>query len=437
MQTERIYYKFASAAPLEAEILELRPSGDGNTQILLDKTIFYPEGGGQPCDRGTINGIPLLGVREKDGEILHLVSPEEAGKLRQGPVELVLDTRRRRDLTTLHTGQHLLSGIIFRMTGAETVSLHMGDETCTIDVDTRLNSSSGAITINDEILIGIEEAVADAIEENHPVTIHLCPPEDISSFPLRKLPPQKEEVIHVVEIKGYDCMRRVHTVGMYPETNTLPKQPTLGLVDCVACCGTHLKSTAEIGMLRIFGAEKYKGMTRITFIAGHRLLRDSRLLRQNAVVVSRALNVPVGEIGKGVLDFLEKTAQTEKRLKALEEKVVLERVELLLKAVDAAKSGDTSSGPAVVVENYSDIGIDTVLSIGKIAQKQTQAALILASEQDLKFTAFCSTKSFDLRLFLKDAFEAQAGRGGGGPSFFQGSFGTKEALNAFLHSVNL
>jgi alanyl-tRNA synthetase len=408
MQTERIYYNFASNTPFGAIILELRPLDNGNTQVLLDKTIFYPEGGGQPGDRGTINGVPLLDVREKDGEILHLVSPEGAEKLKPGPVELVLDTRRRRDLTTHHTGQHLLSGIILRMTGAQTVSMHMGDEICTIDVDTRIDSGSSAIEINDEILIGIEEAVADAIEENHPVTIHLCPPEDISSFSLRKLPPQLEEVIRVVEIESCDC---------------------------IACCGTHLKTTAEIGMLRILGVEKYKGLTRISFIVGRRILRESRLLRQNAGIVSRALRVPIGEIGKGVLDFLEKTTQTEKRLKALEEKAVREMVELLLKAANAAKSGDTSDGPAIVVKSYADTDIDTVLSIGKIAQKQTQAALILASEQDLKFTAFCSTKGFDLRIFLKDAFEAQAGRGGGSPSFFQGSFGTKEALNTFLQSV--
>jgi alanyl-tRNA synthetase len=409
MKTEKIYYNYVSADPFRAEILELRPSGNGNIQILLDKTIFYPEGGGQPSDRGTINGVPLLDVREKDGEILHLVSAEWAEKLKQGPVELVLDACRRRDLTNLHTGQHLLSGAIFNITGAYTVSMHLGDETCTIDVDTHLNSGPNAKEINDEILINIEEAVADAIEKNLPVNIYLCPPEDISSFPLRKPPPQVDEVIRVVEIEGYDC---------------------------VACCGTHLKSTAEIGMLRILGTEKYKGMTRITFIAGRRLLRESRLLRQNALVISHALNIPISEIGKGVLDYLEKTSQTEKRLKALGEKAIREMAEaLLLKAATAAKSGDASTDPVIIIENYSDIDIATVLSLGKIAQKQTQAVLILASEQALKFTAFCSTKGFDLRLFLKDAFEAQAGRGGGSLSFFQGSFETKETLNAFLQAL--
>ena len=126
-RTERLYYDYVSSSPFKAEILELKPAGGDEVQVLLDKTIFYPEVGGQPGDRGSINGISLLDVREKDGEILHLVSA--AVQLKPGPAELLLDHRRRRDHTVLHTGQHLLSGIILRMTGAPTVSMHLGEET--------------------------------------------------------------------------------------------------------------------------------------------------------------------------------------------------------------------------------------------------------------------------------------------------------------------
>ena len=386
-RTERLYYTYASSALFTAEILELRPGREGTVEVILDRTIFYPEGGGQPSDRGSINGVPLADVQEKDGEILHLVSAADAGALKRGPAELVLNSRRRREYTTLHTGQHLLSGTILRMTGKPTVSMHLGDETCTIDVD--------AAEMSEEILTAVEDAVADAIEENHPVLIHLCPPENVSAFPLRKHPPQGEEVIRVVEIEEKDFS---------------------------PCCGTHLKSTAEIGMLRILGAEKHKGMTRITFNAGRRLLLDSRLLRHNAGIVSHALKVPLGETGKGVLELLEKTAHTERRLKALEEEAAAEKAEALLKRCQAP----------IVVESYARAGIDEVLSIGRAAQKQTQAALILASEQDLKFAAFCSARGFDLRPLIKAAMEARGGRGGGSPSFFQGSFETKEALDAFI-----
>ena len=394
--TERVYYNYASPAPFAAEVREVHACGNGIKKVILDKTIFYPEGGGQPGDRGTINGVPLLDVREEDGEITHQVSTENAGELKPGSAELILDSRRRHDFTQLHTGQHLLSGIILQKLGAPTVSLHLGEDICTIDVDTQAELSEGT-------LIEIEEAVADAIEANHPVITHLCPPEEISSFSLRKVPPIGEDVIRVVEVEGFDT---------------------------IACCGTHLNSTAEIGMLRILGAEKYKGKARIGFLAGRRVLRDSRLLYSNAGIVSRALSVPLRETGKAVLDFLDKAAQAGKRLKALEEEAIHFKAESLLRKADCP-------GLELVVEIYANEGISEVLNIGRAAQKQTRAIIVLASEPDLKIAAFCSDKEYDLRSFFKKAFEANGGRGGGGPSFYQGSFSTKEAMDAFLGTVNV
>jgi alanyl-tRNA synthetase len=398
-KTERLYYDYASAEPFNAEIIELCPALNGEIPVLLNKTIFYPEGGGQPADHGTINGVPILNVREKDGEIFHMISAEDAGKLEIGKAELILDSRCRRDHTQLHTGQHLLSGTILRMTGAPTVSMHMGEETCTIDVN--------APEINEETLIMVEDAVSDAIEENRPVKVHLCPPEDISLFKLRKVPPKGEEVIRVVEIEGHDI---------------------------IACCGTHLKSTAEIGLLRILGAEKYKGMTRITFLAGRRLLLESRLLRHNAVIASRALSVPVGEIGSGVLTLAEKITELEKRLKVFTEAAVKEKAEALVQK--AASAAAYSKLPPIIVESYADESINEVLNIGKIAHKKIRAVFVLASMQDNKFAAFSSVERFDLRTFLKNALEAQGGKGGGGNTFFQGSFGNNKAMNDFLEGCS-
>ena len=397
-KTERLYYSYTSAKPFNAEIVKLCPALNGQTQVVLDKTIFYPDGGGQPADRGTINGVPILDVRETDGEIFHMVSAEDAGKLEVGKAELILDIRRRRDHTQLHTGQHLLSGITFMMTGALTVSMHLGEEICTIDVE--------APEIKEKTLIAVEDAVADAIEENIPVNIHLCPPEDISSFKLRKPPPEGEEVLRVVEIGEYDT---------------------------IACCGTHLKSTAEIGLLRIFGAEKHRGMTRITFLSGRRLLLDSRVLRNNAVIASRALSVPVNETGNGVLNLAEKLAETEKRLKAFAEAAVKEKAEALVqKAVSASTY---SKLPPIIVESYADEDINEALNIGKIAHKKIQAVFVLAAKKDNKFAAYSSVEGFDLRSFLKSAFEAQGGKGGGSNTFFQGSFGTSKAIEDFLVSL--
>ncbi|MDR3333459.1 MAG: alanyl-tRNA editing protein [Treponema sp.] len=395
MQTQRAYYDIdITRESYCAEIREIRVLQD-TVAVMLDKTIFYPEGGGQSGDRGTINGVALVDVQEKEGEILHLVSALDGARLELGPAVLVLDMRRRRDFTVLHTAQHLLSGTILRLTGTPTVSMHLGDELCTIDVDTKV--------FPEETCIMVEEAVADAIEGDQPVIIHHCPPEKVSAFPLRKVPPQGEAVIRVVEIQGHDFS---------------------------PCCGTHLASTGQIGMLRILGAEKYKGMTRITFIAGRRVLRDSRLLRHNGELSSRGLKVPVAETGKGVLALLEKTNQLERTIKVLEEENAGFRAEALLRQA-VPHRGE----PALLVESIPDAGIDEVIRIGRAAQKLSDALIVLVSPRDVKFAAFCSVKGVDIRPLLKGNMEAQGGHGGGGASFFQGTFPSGAALAAFVDAL--
>ncbi|MDR2793314.1 MAG: alanyl-tRNA editing protein [Treponema sp.] len=419
MKTIPLYYDYNSAEPFNANILEIRPLTAGTSALLLDAAIFYPEGGGQPADRGSINGVPLLTVIEqkieKEREILHVVSSENAARLGPGPVELVLDVTRRMDHTVHHTGQHLLSGTILRMTGAYTLSMHMGDDLCAIDVDAK--------ELSEETLVAVEEAVQTAIEQDHPVITHLCPPEDTGAFPLRKQIPQVDDVIRVVEIQGCDFS---------------------------PCCGTHLPSTGRIGVLRILAAEKYKGMTRVHFIAGRRVLRDSRLLRRNADFISRALNVPVMETDKGVRSLLEKTGKLEQKLKFFQEEAAQRKAESLVSAFSIANVGaDTEKDgkPRVITVSYMDADMEEVLRIGNAAQKLTSAVLVLASEtapgagaQDdsaaaLKFAAFCSAKGFDIRPLLKDALAAHHGRGGGGPSLFQGVFERPEDLHAFMIAI--
>ncbi|MDR1073073.1 MAG: alanyl-tRNA editing protein [Treponema sp.] len=412
MKTISHYYDYSSGEPFKASILEIRDLAAGTSaetsSVTLDASIFYPEGGGQPADRGTINGVPLLNVIEKDGEILHIISRENAANLVLGVAELILDADRRRDYTVHHTGQHLLSGTILRMTGAYTLSMHMGEETCTIDVAIK--------DLPAETLVAVEDAVQTAIEEDHPVKIHLCPPKNILDFPLRKQIPQVEEVIRVVEIQGCDFS---------------------------PCCGTHLRSTGQIGVLRVLDAEKYKGMTRVYFMAGRRVLRDSRLLRQNVEIVSRALKAPAAEIGAAVCALLEKTGKREQKLKVFQEEDAMRKAHALVAAfagADAASGGsgklrEPSRKPRVITVSFMDADMEEALRVGKAAQSLAAAVLVLASEPEVKFAAFSSVKDFDLRSALKDALDANHGRGGGGPSFFQGMFEKLEDLRAFMAAV--
>jgi alanyl-tRNA synthetase len=401
MQTERLYYEYTSGAPFQGEIREIRPLGEDRKALILDRTIFYPEGGGQSGDRGTIGGFPLLDVQEKSGEILHILSAGDGKNLVPGLAELILDARRRRDLTVHHTAQHLLSGTILRLFGKPTVSMHLGDEVCTIDVDTP--------EFSEKDLIAAEEAVADAIEGDFPVIIHLCPPERVEDFPLRKIPPQNEEVIRVVEIRENDFS---------------------------PCCGTHLARTGQIGILRVLGAEKYKGMSRLSFIAGRQVLRDSRLLRQNGDIASRALKVPVAETGRGVLTLLEKAGRLERDLKARDEELAEYQAgallrELALPPEDAAAPEDSR----IIKLVFTDRDIDEAIRIGRAAEKLSGRLILAVSRRDFKFAAFCAPKTWDLRALLQNTMIRCGGRGGGGPAFFQGVFPGAAELDAFLRTV--
>ncbi|MDR0376384.1 MAG: alanyl-tRNA editing protein [Spirochaetaceae bacterium] len=403
MKPGAAYYEYSAAAPFPATILEIRKAGEA-AALILDDTIFYPEGGGQGADRGTINGASLLDVQEAGGEILHFLSARDAARLSPGPAELRLDAPRRRDFTVHHTAQHLLSGTILRLTGKPTASMRLGEEICTIDVN--------APELTPDTLTSVEEAAADVIEADVLVLIHLCPPENAADFPLRKRPPAGEDVIRVVEIQG---------------------------VDFSPCCGTHLKSTGPIGVLKILGAEKYKGMTRVTFAAGRRALRDYRLLRQNGDRISRTLKTPVSGIGDGVSALAARVNQLEKEIKELKEAAAHTAAESLLRdaGVPSGKDPAQKTGPGrVYVFLLPDADMEKTVRIGRAAQKLSPAPLIFGSEREGKFAAFCSDTGVDLRRLLNDPVEAAGGRGGGGPSFFQGAFNSPGKLRAFLETIS-
>jgi len=388
MDTIKTYYERPDLDRLGATIIERRDA-DSRTALVLDATILYPEGGGQPADRGTINGIPVTDVQEVDGVVLHYLAADAAAPLIAGPAELRLDTARRRDYTTQHTAQHLLSATILRLTGAPTVSMHLGEESCTIDVD------APDLAGND--LTAIEEAANDVIEADYPVIVHLCPPEDIDRFPLRKKPPRDTAVIRVLEIDGYDYS---------------------------PCGGTHLASTARIGLLKILGAEKYKGMSRITFIAGRRVMREFRSTRVKAESVSRALKVPITEIDQATAKLLERLTLLDRTVLTLREQAAQFEAERLAAAHRAAGTP--------FVDYFADRGFDETLRIGRALQDLTDAVVVVAAGPDRKAAALCSRQDSDLRPRMKELLEAHHGKGGGSPSFYQGAFSSLADLEAFL-----
>jgi len=233
MVSEALYYTNPALARTGAKVLAVKALESGS-EIVLDRTIFFPGGGGQPCDLGSLGGMALSEVREEDGTIVHVVGGG-ADFAPGDEVQLCLDVARRRDHTQQHSGQHLLSAVLEHECDIHTVGFHLGVSYSTIDVGGQLFEKAR--------IDGVERSVNAWISENRPIRTHLCPPEDVASFKLRRKLPQGKEIVRVVEIDGYDW---------------------------VACCGTHALSTGELRVFKILSCEKYKGGTRVYFLAGER-----------------------------------------------------------------------------------------------------------------------------------------------------------------------
>lgn len=232
--TKRIYWENPYLYEMDA-IIQEKKIKDNKCYVKLDKTIFYPNmSGGQPGDRGTIDGINVFDTYEENNEIIHVLERN----ISQLKVKLRIDPSTRFDLMQQHTGQHLLSGVFYNLFNAETIGFHLGEEYATIDIT--LDEIS-----KDEV-DNVEKMCNKIIQSNFKVKSYFVSKELIQSLPVRK-PPTVDEDIRIVEIESFDFS---------------------------PCGGTHVNYTGEIGLIKIKRWEKYKGNIRIEFICGNRALAD-------------------------------------------------------------------------------------------------------------------------------------------------------------------
>lgn len=241
--TVKLYYEDPYLTEFEARVAR-RLEVDGRPAVALDRTAFYPTGGGQPHDTGWLNDVPVLDVQldEGTGEVAHVL----AGPLQDELVMGRLNWERRYDHMQQHTGQHILSEAFMRISGAQTVSFHLGEEASTIDLD--------RAPISVEELHAVEDLANRIVFENRPVTARFLTPEETARVPFRK-PPAVSGNVRLVEVAGFDWS---------------------------ACGGTHCRSTGEIGLIHIVGVERRGNETRVTFLCGRRALEDYR--RKEAVL---------------------------------------------------------------------------------------------------------------------------------------------------------
>ncbi len=419
-ETIRSYYLEPSAIAGEARVVSVEAL-DGRARVILDRTIFYPEGGGQPCDLGTIGGRRVLSVAEEGAAVVHTLEGPLAGTpgfAAGDHVHMTLDAARRRDHCQQHSGQHLLSAFLEREYDIHTVGFHLGEAYSTIDV------TCAAMDAN--MAADLERRAEAFIAEAHGLTIHECPPEDVTSFPFRKKLPQGAKVIRIVEIDGYDW---------------------------VACCGTHVASAAELRAFVILSTERYKGNTRIYFAAGERALailkRRFCLLQE----VAARLGTSSEESPAKIAALLERASVAEgERDRLRRERAGLE-VELALreraaKRQAAPQAVSREEAPPLFF-SFADRGADDAAEAAKAGASRGLAA-IAVSEPDrtvcvMRAARGSETAAADaarpervanLGASLKPLLQTYGGRGGGGPHHFRAVFPTAQEAAAFAEKVS-
>ena len=363
LNTKRLYYEDVYTKEFEAVVLDCRPAGK-KYAVVLDRSAFYPEGGGQPCDTGVLNDVAVTEVHEKDGELLHYTAEAiPAGTAVRG----VIDWERRFDLMQQHSGEHMVSGLVHAAYGYDNVGFHMGSDVITIDFN-------GPLT--EEQLQEIEDRVNERIWENSEVRVWYPDAEELASLPYRS----KKELtgdVRIVEFPG---------------------------VDLCACCGTHVARTGEIGMVRLLSVVRFREGVRVEMISGRRVLRYLQMISTQNHKVSVLLSAKPHETAKAVQHMQEENFALRGRVQHLE-------------AETACYEGKGS-----VLLFKPEMEADAVRRLTDAVMHTCGGRCALFSKNpDGSYKYAMGQVDGDLRALTKEMNAALNGRGGGKPFFVQGS----------------
>ena len=381
METRKLYYEDCHLSSFSAQVVSCEKTDKG-CAVVLNATAFYPEGGGQACDLGTLNGIRVTDVREKGEQIVHLCD----GPLAVGEtVEGIIDYDRRFDLMQQHSGEHIVSGLVHQRFGYHNVGFHMGAELVTIDFD-------GPIPA--EVLAEIELAANRAIWENRPLHIWYPSEEELPTVGYRS----KRALpwpVRVVEVPGYD--------------------------KC-ACCGTHVAQTGEIGIIKLLTCVKFHEGVRIEMACGSRALRYLSAVYDQNRLVSQAFSAKILETGAAARRMNEQLAAEKFRATGLQKQIF---------ASIAAEYRDAEN-PVHVAPGLAPGAVRELADA--IAGVCRGMATVLSGTDSTGYSICIVSHTQDVRPAGKAIAQALGGRGGGKPEAFQGSLKTTEAdIRAYFH----
>ena len=369
MTTEKLYYIDSHLFDFEATVLDCRETETG-WAVLLDKTAFFPEGGGQPADTGFIDSIPVTDVQEQGGEILHF-----CGQALPVGDHLPCRVEREQRLVRMqnHSGEHIVSGLAHRLYGCENVGFHMGEDCMTIDFDRELSWQQ---------LMEVETLANQAVRDNLPVLCSFPEGEALQTLEYRSKLDLTENV-RIVEIPG---------------------------IDRCACCAPHVARTGEIGLIKILDAERHRGGVRLSLCCGMLALQDYRIKQDNITAVSQALSAKRHETAGAVARLLAEQQKAKERIAALS--MELARLK--------AESCPATGGNLCVFDNVLDeVALRELVNL--LMEKCGGIAAAFSGSDETGYRYIMGSRRVDLRRCAKEINCLIDGRGGGKPQMIQGS----------------
>jgi alanyl-tRNA synthetase len=389
--TTRLYFDDPYRTEFDATVVH-RIEVDGKPGIILNETCFYPTAGGQCCDRGRLNDVPVIDVLERDGEILHLTTEVLDGETVHGRV----DWRRRFDFMQQHSGQHVLSQSVLHVLGADTVSAHLGEETSTIEIE------RGDLT--EKEARAAEEFANEIVFENRAIKTYFISADEIAKLPVRKIPEQKGR-FRIVEVEGFDYS---------------------------ACGGTHCRRTGEIGLIKVGRWERIRKNVRFRFLCGARAWADYRVKSEVVENLADRYSAKAEDVLPLVTRQAEENKELRKALRNASERALgLEARQLLLAAEPCGEI-------KLVRATFDNRAFEEIRSLALRIAETERAVVLLGNRGDKGQLAFACSEGLPYKMndLVNDACVELEGRGGGSPTLALGGGPRVERVDEALRSAS-
>ena len=367
--TEKLFYEDSHMITFSAVVTACEKVGD-YYEAVLNRTAFFPEGGGQYADTGLIDGVKVLDAHERDGVIYHKVESElSVGK----QVEGTIDWEERFSKMQHHSGEHIVSGLVNSMYGYDNVGFHMGKDAITMDFNGGLSK---------EQLREIEHKANEAVVKNLEIQVLYPSKEELSKIQYRSKI-EIEGQVRIVVVPGYDTC---------------------------ACCAPHVNQTGEIGVIKLIGVQNYKGGVRVSMLCGFRAIADYEKKSESTKSISVMLSAKEDEIVDEVAKLKEELAIQKGKLAEMQ------------KAHLQYKVKELSENEPLIVLFESDLSGDAPRElVNLLLVKGTEVGAVFAETGDNQYRYVIGSKMADVRPFAKMLNEKFEGRGGGKPEMVQGS----------------